>query len=405
MSQYFDGDQSRLTCYGEAVTQFENLNRVERTYRNLTANGAKIIKLFSGNPNECGFHFPPEILTRAYADFFSSPEYQPHPKGLRSAREAVAGYYEGQRCPVDPENIILTSGTSESFFYLFSLLSKPGDEILTSCPSYPLFDHIAHLTHVNLVHYGLDEKNDWVIDVQDLKRKTGAKTRAIVIISPHNPTGMVVSEGQLREIVDWANERGLALICDEVFLEFYFGSGSFPRMIAVAKPDLCFTLNGISKMFALPALKLSWIVVSGKEKQVADAIDSLETTADTFLSSQYPMQKILPTLFSEGGKFVVAYRNEVKKRRDLAVGILRNCPEIRVVPPAGGFYLTVSVTKPVSSSEEEFVIRLMEEESVFVHPGYFYDYEKGIHFVISFLPPEEILRPSLQKICRFVNAL
>lgn len=382
-----------------------NINRIEKAYRNLTANGAKIVRLFSGNPNECGFHFPPQILTRAYADYFSRPDYHPHPKGLKSAREAVAGYYEGQRCSVDPENIILTSGTSESCFYLFALLANPGDEILVPVPSYPLFDHIAQLTHANLVRYGLDERNGWAIDVEDLKRKTGAKTRAIVIISPHNPTGMVISAGQLCEIADWANQQGIALVCDEVFSEFYFGEGKFPRVISVSRPDLCFTLNGISKMFALPALKLSWIVVSGAAKRVADAVDRLETTADTFLSAHYPIQKILPALFSEGNKFLSGYRDAVRRRRDLALEVLGECPEIRIVPPASGFYLTAEITEPLRMAEEEFVIRLMEEEGVFVHPGYFYDYEKGIHFIISFLSSEEILRPSLQKICRFISRL
>ena len=395
------------------MTEKEKLNRVEQCYRSLLARGRKIDKLFAGNPNECGFHFPPQIIARAYADYFSSPKYRPDPKGLRAAREAIARYYGDHSAVVDPSNIMLTSGTSESFFWLFSLLTQPGDEILTPCPSYPLFYHIAKLAHVRLVPYRLVEEKKWAIDLVDLRKKTTPRTRAIVLISPHNPTGMVASREELLTLTEWANAKGLALISDEVFSEFYFGDGDFPRLIFVAKPDLCFTLNGISKMFALPALKLGWIAVSGEKKRVEQVIDELETTADTFLSVHTPIQKALPLLFAEGREFVSNYVREVGNRRNLCLDILSSSPDIKIISPAGGFYLTAKVTKPLPISdpkgvplgEEAFVIRLLDEESIFVHPGYFYDSEEGIHFVISFLHPEEMLRSSLQKIRTFISRL
>lgn len=381
----------------------EAINRIEKTYRRLLSEGREMTPLFSGNPNDCGFHFPKEILGRAYTDYFSSPDYRPDPKGLPEARESIARYYRDHDVPVDSENVILTSGTSESFFSLFSFLAQPGDEILSPVPSYPLFDPIAKMNRVRLVPYHLDEHRDWSIDLEDLQRKTTPKTRAIIIISPHNPTGMVASADELKRIAQWANAKEIPLICDEVFSEFYFGEGTFPRVIGVTRPDLCFTLNGISKMFALPALKLGWIAVTGESDRVEEAVDHLETTADTFLSVHTPIQKALPILFSEGRGFLKNYRREVRDRRGLALRILNQCPSLRVVPPAGGSYLTAEITQPIPLSEEDFVIRLMEEEGVFVHPGYFYDDEKGVHFVISFLAPREILRPSLQKIGDFVS--
>lgn len=367
------------------------INHIEQTYRKLIASGRDVLKLFSGNPTGHGFQFPPEILKKSYHDSFQSQPYHPHPKGLPAARRAIQEYYASQGVEVDPENIILTSGTSESFFYLFSLLTKPGDNLLTPNPAYPLFDSIARLRGIKLRHYPLREDHHWEVDINELKSKTDAKTKAIILVSPNNPTGSVIAKNQIAEITDWANKKDIALICDEVFSEFYFGSGSFPRPIAISRPRLCFTLNGISKMFALPALKLSWIIVTGEKSLVDPTVDHLETTADTFLSCHIPIQEALPSILKEGQSFLKSYRQEVKERRDLAVSLLKKSPHIQFVPPMGGFYLMGEITKKSHLSEEDFVIQLMEEKNVFVHPGYFYDYEKGIHFVVSFLAEKEKL--------------
>ncbi len=410
------------------------LNPIEKTYRELLAQGQKVIRLFSGNPTEEGFQFPPAILEEAYRLSFTKI-YSPHPKGLKQAREAIAEYYLRDKIQINPENILLTSGTSESFFYLFSLLVRPGDNILTPNPSYPLFDYIASLAHVEMKHYPLIETRGWQIDIEALKNKIDSKTRAIVLVSPHNPTGSVASAHQVQELVDLANARQIPLICDEVFSEFYFpftpssdeeggrgrlnpsvkplltspssegeGINRFPRPIAIAKPHLCFTLNGISKMFALPAYKLSWIVVSGESKKVEEAIDRLETTADTFLSCHIPIQEALPRLFEKGWSFVEAYKKEVGERRALALEILQKNSQIEFVKPEGAFYLMFKLKSSSRfSSEEDFVIQLMKEKNVFVHPGYFYDYEDGIHGVISFLCEREKLKTGLEYLMDFIK--
>lgn len=388
----------------------EPVNRIEATCRRLVQSGREILKLYAGNPLESGFSFPSEVLEQAYRASFRKGGYRPEPKGLLPARRAIAAYYESQGASVDPENLILTSGTSESYFYLFSLLASPGDNFLAPCPSYPLFDHLARLARVELRPYRLIEEKSWAVSIPDLQEKVDVKTRGILLVSPHNPTGSVPSAEEIGEIMDFSNEKKIPLICDEVFSEFYFGEGDFPRPAAVAKPKLCFTLNGISKMFALPGLKLGWIAVTGEKPLVDPVIDRLETTADTFLSCHIPIQEALPAIFSEGGNFLREYKAEVRRRRDLAVSLLRQSDRIRFVEPAGGFYLMAELPAEgtghlLQLSEEEFVIRLMEEKGVFVHPGYFYDYEKGVHFVMSYLLEEKKLSQALEKIMRFVANL
>lgn len=379
-----------------------SLNRIEQTFRRLVSEGRPILKLFSGNPNEQGITFPSPILEEVYVRYFKNPTYRPDPKGLPEAREAIQGYYERGGVAVDPKKILLTSGTSESFSYLFSLLARPGDNILAPKPGYPLFDHLALIAHVELRNYPLREETGWTIDFEALQRLSDDRTRALILISPHNPTGRVFSAEEIQTLVVWTNRRGLPLICDEVFSEFVFEGKKFPRPMAIAKPKLCFTLNGISKMLALPALKLGWIVVTGEGSRVSEAVDALETTADTFLSVHTPVQMALPRLLSESQSFLTFYRDEVARRRRLALEILGRSRHFRSVPPEGGFYLIVRVEKELDLSEEEMVIQLMEKESIFVHPGYFYDTEEGIHLVISFLTRENELRRGLEALVRFL---
>lgn len=380
------------------------INPIEATYRRLQASGKKIITLYSGNPNEQGIHFPGDILEGCYRRYFQRQDYRPHPKGLRPAREAIAAYYARQGALPDPENIILTSGTSESFFYLFSLLTRPGDNVLVPRPAYPLFDSIAELAHLELRHYALSEERGWRLDLEDLERRADARSRAVLLVSPNNPTGAVASAEEIAALVDWANARNLPLVCDEVFSEFFFGTGNFPRPMALARPRLCFTLNGISKMFALPGLKLSWIAVTGDPARVAPAVDRLETLADTFLSCHIPIQEALPALFAEGSLFLEQYRSEVRRRRDLAVGLLREEPTLRFTEPQGGFYLMAALESTRCRDEEAFVIGLLEAEGVFVHPGYFYDEESGVHLVLSFLTHESDLRAGIAGLRRFIHS-
>lgn len=380
------------------------INPIEQQYRELVAAGRSITKLFAANPNEEELIFPAEILIDAYTDYFRHHTYHPDPKGLRSAREAISRFYAGRDAVVNPEQILITAGTSESFFYLFSLLAEPGDNILTPTPSYPLFEEIARVAHVTLRPYPLVEDRQWAIDCEAVRRAIDARTRAIVIVSPHNPTGMVADTDTLRELTAIANAAQIPLICDEVFSEFYFGEGPFPRAMAVAKPNLCFTLNGISKMLALPALKLSWIAVTGDAAQVAHAVDRLEHLTDTFLSCHYPIQHALPLLLEHRQNFLATYRSEIAHRRELALSILQSSPHLRIHPPQGGFYGMAELIGSRWTDEDDCVCDLMRTHGLFPHPGYFYDYERGIHIVLSLIAEPRRLQHRIATLCTAISA-
>ncbi|MBI5298740.1 MAG: pyridoxal phosphate-dependent aminotransferase [Deltaproteobacteria bacterium] len=378
------------------------LNKLTQAYRNRIREGKPVLSLVSGNPNDNGFIFPSEILQKEYARYFNKQDYHPDPKGLLKARKSVCQYYSGQGAFFQPEEILFTAGTSESFFYLFSYLCEAGDNILAPNPAYPLFDDIARLAKIELRHYPLDEKKGWEIDFDALEQRIDSKTKAIVLISPNNPTGAVASAKAIQNLARIAHRYNLAVISDEVFSEFYFGKEIFPRARTVADFPLLFTLNGLSKMFALPALKLGWIAVSGEKNRVGPAVDALETLADTFLSVHTPIQKALPSILEQGKNFKTHTIQEVTSRRNLCLSLLKDVDSIHFHPPQGGFYLTAKIEK--KEDEEDFVIRLLEQTEVLVHPGYFYDYEEGIHIVFSYLAEPALLTKALPRLIQFCGS-
>lgn len=377
------------------------LNPIEKTYRRLVAEGRPPIKLFQGNPTLHGIQFPQELLKEAYARALEGGRYEPDPKGLWTAREAIAKFYASEGWNILPEQILLSSGTSESFFYLFTHLAGPGDHFLAPLPTYPLFEHLAESARVKLRYYPLEEGNHWQINLEKLKAQADERTRGVILISPHNPTGAVTGPEILEPLVQWCNGKNLPLICDEVFYPFYFGEEKYPRPAQVTRPDLCFTLNGISKLLALPGLKLGWIAVTGQEEKVHRAMDGLETLADAFLSVHDPIQRALPTLLDKSALFRQGYREEIRLRRDHCLALLKKIPDLDWVAPQGGFYLTVRVKDENKRSEERWVLDLMEQKGVFVHPGYFFDLEDGIHFIFTYLTEPVNLQRTLGRIDEF----
>ncbi len=383
-----------------------HINRITQTHQALRAAGRPIVKLFAGNPVEEGFAFPPDVLEATFSRFARKARYDPDPRGLIGGRRGIGDFYKSRGWPgADPDRIVMTCGTSESYHYLFTLLRREeGDRILAPCPAYPLLDHIAQLSGVSLVHYPLQETRGWAVDVPALESLVDARTRAIVLISPHNPTGHVHTPGEIGALARLAREHNLALIVDEVFAEFYFGPDAYPRTAQLALAPLVFTLDGLSKMCALPWAKLGWIVVSGTDAAAqAAALDRLETIADTFLSSSSWVQTAVPDLLAGGAGFMARYRDEVGRRRDLAVKILGGCRAVSCMPPAGGFYVTARIPG-CPLDEEDLVIRLLEETGLFAHPGYFFDIEGDPHLILSFLPAPGVLEPSLARLCGWLEA-
>lgn len=363
-------------------------NRLYSRKKKLAEANHQFIDLISGNVNEQGLVFPQsllsDILSKAAED---ATTYKPEPLGQQCAREAIAFH---SRSGTTEQQILLTPGTSVAYWYCFKVLCETSDEVLCPSPSYPLFEYIANLCGVRIKHYRLNEEENWAIDFDHLESNITKKTRAIIVISPHNPTGMVVDHLQADKLSEIAQRHNLPIIADEVFRKFVFQNEG-PRLPSVSGP-LVFTLNGFSKMFALPGLKIAWMEISGETDFIKKALSALEIISDSFLPVNEIAQFAVPAIFQQGEPFLAQYQAQIRKRRDTALSELRG---LQFVRPSGGFYLVLPYQRDID--DEDLAIELLEDEGILVHPGYFYEIENS-HLVFSFTQRTTILKDCLGRL-------
>jgi len=327
-------------------------------------------------------------------------DYNPHPKGMRSAREVVADYYVSGTFRPDPENLILTPSTSEGYSFIFRLLCNPGDEILVPKPSYPLFDFLADLQDVKLVPYSLLYDHGWQIDFQSLKQAVSEKSRAIVLVHPNNPTGSYVSKEEKDELNAICSQHKLALIVDEVFLDYALDGNPEPSF-ASNDDVLTFTLSGISKISALPQMKLGWVSVTGPSADVSAAMQRLEVIADTYLSMNAPVQLAATTLLAQRKMIQPQLSERIRKNLaelDRQIADQKSCSRLKI---EGGWYAILRI--PATRSDEEFAIELLRSYSVLVHPGHFYDFPNDGYLVASLITAADDFRDGIAAVLQVAS--
>jgi alanine-synthesizing transaminase len=368
-------------------------NPLYRLRDEITRAGHAILDLSSGNVTENGILFPQDLLEEILAEASrESRIYRPDSFGRESAREAVSGYYLDQDIVIQPEQILLTPGTSLAYWYSFKLLADDGDEILCPRPSYPLFDYIAALGGVKLIHYRLLEERHWAIDLENLENSISTRTRALVLISPHNPTGHVATSDEIAALAELALRHDLAIISDEVFSEFLLARKDLPRP-AGSRAPLVLTLNGFSKMLALPGIKFGWMGVTGDAGKVRPALRALELISDTFLPVNEIVQAAAPQLLQRGGGFLGTYAKEIQRRWEIAREFLEPSAHWSYTAPDGGFYVTLQLRRDEEATAEAILLRT----HTLVHPGYFYDIQPH-HLVLSFVSEPESMRRAFPRL-------
>ena len=376
-------------------------NRLYVEYEKAASSGKPILDLISTSLAEQGWVFPQERLQAILAEAARRAQiYRPDPLGLPSAREAIANYYRTAGIPALADQVLITPGTSLSYFYCFKLLASPGDEILCPTPSYPLFESIAELGGLQLRYYRLRESQGWEIDLEHLESQISTRTRALVLISPHNPTGMVAGSQSLQGLAAIAGRHGLPILADEVFSEFLYGPEALPRPASTDAP-LVLTLNGFSKMVTLPGLKLGWILVTGQQPLVRRSLQVMELISDAFLPVNDVAQHMVSSILENREAFASPFRPWLLRCRHIAGAILSQCPAVRFTLPRGGFYLTLKVGEG-EVDEEALCIELLRESGVLVHPGYFYDMAPA-HLVLTFVLQHELLGRSLKALCEGIQ--
>ncbi len=364
--------------------------------REARAAGRKLIDLTVSNPTVCGFEYDAEGILRPLADE-RALVYDPDPRGMRAAREAVAGYYADHGARVDPAALVLTTSTSEGYGYLFRLLCDAGDEVLMARPSYPLFDFLADLEDVQLKSYPLFYDHGWWIDFAELENRIGPRTKAVVVVHPNNPTGHATGLGERERLEDICARRSLALIVDEVFLDYPLEESTRLKSFAVGPhPVLTFVLSGMSKIAGLPQMKVGWIAGSGPEAARLEAMERLEVIADTFLSMNAPVQGALHGwLAGRGGiqrQILERVRGNLRHAMASGVEVLKveaGWSAILRLPQRGGY--------------GEPAERLLREAGVVVHPGSFYGISEAGRVVVSLLGRERDFREGMETIERVMG--
>ncbi|MFY9853003.1 MAG: pyridoxal phosphate-dependent aminotransferase [Terracidiphilus sp.] len=369
-------------------------------HRMRTEAGEPIADLTASNPTRCGFSYDPKLLSA-----LTNPEalhYDPQPQGLLKARQAVCAYYSNRRISLKPEQITLTTSTSEAYSFLFRLLCDAGSEILVPQPSYPLFDFLAALDDVRIKPVPFFYDHGWQIDADSFRLAVSPLTRAIVLVHPNNPTGHFTKPSEARELAQICREFDLALIVDEVFLDYQFskGFGGKPRSFAAGLEGVpVFVVSGLSKVVGLPQMKAAWIVAAGPE--AVAALDRLEVIADTFLSMNAPVQHALAA-WLEGRD---AIQNQIRERVEANLAELdlqlSRLPEVSRLEMEGGWYAMLRI--PALQSDDRTVLGLLER-GVWVHPGYFFGMPSSGYLVVSLLGPSGEFKRGVSELADYLRA-
>jgi len=370
------------------------------------AAGRELIDLTISNPTRAGITYPEGLFAPLASGRVA--HYAPEPFGMLSARQAVVGDYARRGLATTPDRIVLTASTSEAYSLLFKLLCAPaGDAVLVPVPSYPLFEHLTRLDGVDAAAYALRYDGRWWVDFESVDRMWTPQTRAVLAVSPNNPTGSLLSAEETRSLAARCASRHAALILDEVFADYPLEDPRGletpgPQVIPASRldapqadvapesldpgdlPCLTFRLGGLSKSAALPQLKLGWIAIDGPDAAVAEALARLEFICDTYLSVSTPVQAAAPELIAGGAgpraQVIERVRANYATLRDLCAA----CPTVDLLHADAGWSAVLRVA--ATASEEEITLDLLERDGVIVYPGFFFDFPREAFLIVSLLP-------------------
>ncbi|MBZ5529045.1 MAG: pyridoxal phosphate-dependent aminotransferase [Acidobacteriia bacterium] len=371
-------------------------NRLSAALARRRAAGQPLLDLSASNPAAVGIVYEREAILRALANP-AALAYEPAAQGMEAARRAVAEYYRERGVEVAAGDICLTASTSEAYSFVFRTLCNPGDEILVPAPSYPLFDFLAEIQDVRVTRYPLVHEHGWQIDFHTLEKAMTPRTRAVIVVHPNNPTGHFCKPAEMARLDELCATRRIALIADEVFLDFPLTDAPAATFAANSRA-LTFTLSGLSKLSGLPQMKAAWLVASGPEEWKKAALERIEVIADTYLSVNTPVQLALPAFLELRRGFQRQLIERVRANLaelDRQLAAQKSCARLEV---EGGWYAVLRV--PATRTDEELAIELLESRGVYAHPGHFYDFPREGYLVVSLIAREEEFAEGSRRLLR-----
>jgi hypothetical protein len=376
-------------------------NRLASAVAARRAAGHELLDLTESNPTRAGVAYPRELLAP-----LGDPRglrYEPQPFGVQAARQAVSDDYARRGVSLGADRVVLTASTSEAYGWLFKLLADPGSEVLVPRPSYPLFEHLTRLDGVVARPYELEYHGTWSIDFASLEVALSPRTRAVLLVSPNNPTGSFVKQPELDRLAGLCAPRDIAVIADEVFADYELeaGASAAAGRVLDRRDVLAFSLGGLSKSVGLPQVKLGWIGVAGPERLVASALERLELVCDTYLSVSTPVQASAAELLADGAAVRAAIAERVRANFRVLVDRVAGTPSCGVLRAEGGWSGVLQV--PSLQAEEDLVLMLLARDGVLVHPGYFFDFPRESYLIVSLLPPPAVFDEGIGRVLRHFN--
>lgn len=369
-------------------------NALTLAHRERVQAGLAVADLTASNPTRCGFQYAADLLAG-----LTNPQvwdYDPQPFGLLRAREAVCDYYADHGVAVSPDRVVLTTSTSEAYSFLFKLLCDQGDQIVVLQPGYPLFDFLTVLDDVQIKVVPLVYDHGWQIEPEGFRRAISPATRALVLVHPNNPTGHFTKAWEAEELAAICRERGIALIVDEVFLDYGFDGVNAASFAAGLESVDVYVVSGLSKIAGLPQMKAAWILATGPDAK--PAMDRLEVIADTFLSMNAPVQGAIPAWISGRQEIQRQIRERVATNLAHLDGEIGGADTVRRLEVEGGWYVVLRI--PVLQADELTVLELLNC-GVWVQPGYFFGMGESGWLVLSLLAPVEEFKTGLKEIVNY----
>ncbi len=376
--------------------------------RKMEDEGHRILKLNIGNPAPFGFEAPDDILKDVIYNLPTSQGYSDS-TGIYGARVAVMQYYQQMNVKdLRINDVFIGNGVSELIMMSMQALLNTGDEVLLPSPDYPLWTAAVSLSSGTPVHYRCDEQADWFPDIDDIKSKITARTRAIVLINPNNPTGAVYSEALLQEVVELAREHGLVIFSDEIYDKILYDGRQHTCIAALADDVFVVTLSGLSKNYRVAGFRAGWLVVSGNKRIASDYIEGLNILSSMRMCANVPCQTAIQTALGgyQSINELVAEGGRLRVQRDLAYNMLNEIEGIHCVKPKGAMYCfaRVDAAKFNIKNDEQMILDLLSSEKVLLVHGRAFNLSEGIYFRLVFLPHSDMLTPAIRKINNFFSS-
>ncbi len=373
----------------------------------MIANGEKILRLNTGNPAEFGFTAPDEVIRDLIANVRNSEAYSDS-KGIFSARKAIMQYCQLKGFPhVDIDDVYLGNGVSELISMSLQALLDDGDEVLVPMPDYPLWTACVSLAGGNAVHYLCDEKANWYPDIDDIKSKITSNTKAIVVINPNNPTGVLYPDELLKEIVEIARQNDLIIFADEIYDRLVMDGNTHTAIASLAPDVFCVSMNGLSKSHRICGFRVGWMVLSGPRNNVKGYIEGLNMLANMRLCANVLGQHVVQT--SLGGyqsvDELLIPGGRIYEQRNFIYKAVNDVPGLSAVKPDAGLYIFPKIDREMYQidDDEQFCLELLKQEKVMLVPGKGFNWKEPDHFRIVYLPRVEELAEVQEKLTRVLS--